>query len=119
MIGMLDTIFKEQVIGTAEVRNLFKISKIGTIAGSYVTSGKVKRNAKVRVIRDNVVIKDSKIISLKIEKNDAKEVKSGFECGIQIEGFNDLELMDTLEIYEILEIKRKSLDKKKEVKIDE
>lgn len=119
MIGMLDPIFKEQVIGTAEVRNLFKISKIGTIAGSYVTSGKVKRNAKVRVIRDNVVIKDSKIISLKIEKNDAKEVKSGFECGIQIEGFNDLELMDTLEVYEILEIKRKSLDKKKEVKIDE
>lgn len=119
MIGMLDPVFKEQVIGTAEVRNLFKISKIGTIAGSYVTSGKVKRNAKVRVIRDNVVIKDSKIISLKIEKNDAKEVKSGFECGIQIEGFNDLELMDTLEVYEILEIKRKSLDKKKEVKIDE
>lgn len=119
MIGMLDPVFKEQVIGTAEVRNLFKISKIGTIAGSYVTSGKVKRNAKVRVIRDNVVIKDSKIISLKIEKNDAKEVKSGFECGIQIEGFNELELMDTLEVYEILEIKRKSLDKKKEVKIDE
>lgn len=119
MIGMLDPVFKEQVIGTAEVRDLFKISKIGTIAGSYVTSGKVKRNAKVRVIRDNVVIKDSKIISLKIEKNDAKEVKSGFECGIQIEGFNDLELMDTLEVYEILEIKRKSLDKKKEVKIDE
>lgn len=119
MIGMLDPVFKEQVIGTAEVRNLFKISKIGTIAGSYVTSGKVKRNAKVRVIRNNVVIKDSKIISLKIEKNDAKEVKSGFECGIQIEGFNDLELMDTLEVYEILEIKRKSLDKKKEVKIDE
>lgn len=119
MIGMLDPVFKEQVIGTAEVRNLFKISKIGTIAGSYVTSGKVKRNAKVRVIRNNVVIKDSKIISLKIEKNDAKEVKSGFECGIQIEGFNELELMDTLEVYEILEIKRKSLDKKKEVKIDE
>lgn len=119
MIGMLDPVFKEQVIGTAEVRDLFKISKIGTIAGSYVTSGRVKRNAKVRVIRDNVVIKDSKIISLKIEKNDAKEVKSGFECGIQIEGFNDLELMDTLEVYEILEIKRKSLDKKKEVKIDE
>ena len=119
MIGMLDPIFKEQVIGTAEVRDLFKISKIGTIAGSYVTSGRVKRNAKVRVIRDNVVIKDSKIISLKIEKNDAKEVKSGFECGIQIEGFNELELMDTLEVYEILEIKRKSLDKKKEVKIDE
>lgn len=119
MIGMLDPVFKEQVIGTAEVRDLFKISKIGTIAGSYVTSGKVKRNAKVRVIRDNVVLKDSKIISLKIEKNDAKEVKSGFECGIQIEGFNDLDLMDTLEVYEILEIKRKSLDKKKEVKIDE
>lgn len=119
MIGMLDPVFKEQVIGTAEVRDLFKISKIGTIAGSYVTSGRVKRNAKVRVIRDNVVIKDSKIISLKIEKNDAKEVKSGFECGIQIEGFNELELMDTLEVYEILEIKRKSLDKKKEVKIDE
>ena len=109
MIGMLDPEYREVVIGTVEVRATFKISKIGTIAGSYITTGLVKRNSKVRVIRDNLVIADSTISSLKREKDDAKEVKSGYECGIQIEGFNDIEVGDTFEVYEIEEIKRKSL----------
>ena len=109
MIGMLDPEYREVVIGTVEVRATFKISKIGTIAGSYITTGLVKRNSKVRVIRDNLVIADSTISSLKREKDDAKEVKSGYECGIQIEGFNDIEVGDIFEVYEIEEIKRKSL----------
>lgn len=109
MIGMLDPEYKEVVTGTVEVRAIFKISKIGTIAGSYVTSGSITRNSNVRVIRDNVVLTDSKLVSLKREKDDAKEVKSGYECGIQIEGFNDIEVGDTFEVYKIEEIKRKSL----------
>lgn len=109
MIGMLDPEYKDVVTGTVEVRAIFKISKIGTIAGSYVTSGSITRNSNVRVIRDNVVLTDSKLVSLKREKDDAKEVKSGYECGIQIEGFNDIEVGDTFEVYKIEEIKRKSL----------
>lgn len=109
MIGMLDPEYKEVVIGTVEVRATFKISKVGTIAGSYVTSGLITRNAKVRVIRDNVVLADTSIASLKREKDDAKEVKSGYECGIQLEGFNDILVGDTFEVYKIEEIKRKSL----------
>lgn len=111
MIGMLDPEYEEIVIGTAEIRETFKISKVGVIAGAYVLNGKVTRNAGVRIIRDNVVLCDSKLSSLKRFKDDVKEVAHGYECGIQIEGFNDIQVGDTLEVYEMQEIKRKSLTK--------
>ena len=99
MKGMLDPVFKETVIGNAEVRQTFKISSVGTIAGCYVTDGKVARNAGVRVIRDGVVIHEGKLISLKRFKDDAKEVSKGFECGMQIEDFDDIKEGDTIEAY--------------------
>ena len=106
MKGMLDPEFEEKVIGNAEIRQTFKVSNIGTIAGCYVTSGKVSRNAGIRVIRDNVVIHDGKLISLKRFKDDAKEVASGYECGVQIEDFNDIKEGDILEVYIMEEIKK-------------
>ena len=105
MKGMLDPVFKEVVIGNAEVRQTFKISDVGTIAGCYVTNGKVARNAGVRVLRDNVVIHDGKLISLKRMKDDAKEVAKGFECGIQIENFNDIKEGDIIETYIMEQVK--------------
>ena len=106
MKGMLDPVFKEVVIGNAEVRQTFKISDVGTIAGCYVTNGKVARNAGVRVLRDNVVIHDGKLISLKRMKDDAKEVAKGFECGIQIENFNDIKEGDIIEVYIMEQVKQ-------------
>ena len=106
MKGMLDPVFKEGVIGNAEVRQTFKISDVGTIAGCYVTNGKVARNAGVRVLRDNVVIHDGKLISLKRMKDDAKEVAKGFECGIQIENFNDIKEGDIIEAYIMEQVKQ-------------
>ena len=106
MKGMLDPIYKEVVIGTAEVRQTFKISSVGTIAGCFVLTGKVSRNAGIRVIRDNIVIHDGKLISLKRFKDDAKEVDKGYECGLQIENFNDLKEGDQLEVYIMEEVKR-------------
>ena len=105
MKGMLDPVFKEVVIGNAEVRQTFKISDVGTIAGCYVTNGKVARNAGVRVLRDNVVIHDGKLISLKRMKDDAKEVASGYECGIQIENFNDIKEGDIIEAFIMEQVK--------------
>lgn len=104
--GKLEPEFEEKVLGEAEVRKLFKFSKVGTIAGSYVTSGIIKRNAKARVIRDGVVVIDSTIASLAREKDQAKEVKQGLECGITIESFNDIKEKDIIEAYELVEIKR-------------
>ena len=106
MKGMLDPEFEEKVIGNAEIRQTFKVSNVGTIAGCYVTNGKVSRNAGIRIIRDNVVIHDGKLISLKRFKDDAKEVASGYECGIQIEDFNDIQEGDILEVYIMEEIKK-------------
>lgn len=105
--GKLEPEYKEEVTGTAEVRKLFKFSKVGTIAGSYVTSGVIKRGSKVRVIRDGIVVNDSIIASLAREKDQAKEVKQGLECGITIENFNDIKENDILETYELIEIKNK------------
>ncbi len=104
--GKLEPEYKEEVTGTAEVRKLFKFSKVGTIAGSYVTSGIIKRGSKVRVIRDGIVVNDSIIASLAREKDQAKEVKQGLECGITIENFNDIKENDILETYELIEIKK-------------
>ena len=106
MKGMLDPTFEEKVIGTAQIRQTFKVSGVGTIAGCYVTDGKISRNAGVRVIRDNVVIHEGKLASLKRFKDDVKEVATGYECGVQIENFNDLIEEDTLEVFVMEEIKR-------------
>ncbi len=106
MKGMLEPKYEEKVIGNAEVRQTFKISNVGTIAGCYVLSGKVERNAGVRVIRENVVIHDGHLATLKRFKDEVKEVGKGFECGIQIENYNDIKEMDIIEVYIMEEIKR-------------
>ena len=103
MKGMLDPEYEEQVLGNAEVRQLFKFSKVGTIAGSYVLDGVIKNNAKARVIRDSVVIYDGTIGSIQREKDSVKEVKKGLECGITISNFNDLKEGDIIEAYDMVE----------------
>ncbi len=105
--GMLDPDIVEKVVAQIEVRETFKISKIGTIAGCYVTDGKVERNNKVRLIRDGVVRHDGKLSSLKRFKDDVKEVSKGYECGLQLERYNDIEVGDYLEVYIEEEVKRK------------
>ena len=107
MEGMLSPELKEEQIGTVEVRDTFKVPKVGTIAGAYVTDGSVKRNSVCRVYRDDVEIFNGKISSLKRFKDDAKEVEKGFECGIGLENFNDIQVGDIIEVYEIKEIARK------------
>ena len=106
MKGMLDPIYEEKVIGNVEVRQTFKVSNVGTIAGAYVLEGKIERNAGVRVLRENVVIHEGKLVSLKRFKDDVKEVAKGYECGMQIENYNDLKEGDIIEVYIMEEIKR-------------
>ena len=106
MKGMLDPEFEEKVIGTAEIRRIFTFSKVGKIAGVYVTSGIIKSNANVRVVRDGVIIYDGKMGSLQREKDSVKEVKSGYECGVTVDGYNDIKENDVFEVYEVVEIKR-------------
>jgi len=106
MKGMLAPTYKEVALGTAEVRKVFKASNIGTIAGSYITSGHLVRNALVRVIRDSVVVYDGKIESIKREKDDVREIAEGYECGIKIEKYNDIKELDILECYEMQEEQR-------------
>ena len=106
MKGLLDPEYEEQVIGQAEVRQTFKVSKVGTIAGSYVTEGKITRNAGVRVIRDGIVLFEGELDTLKRFKDDAKEVAQGYECGITIEKYNDLKEGDIIEAFEMVEIQR-------------
>ncbi|MFZ2667583.1 MAG: translation initiation factor IF-2 [Lactococcus raffinolactis] len=106
MKGMLDPEFEEKVIGEAVVRETFTVSKVGTIAGFMVLSGSVKRDASVRVIRDGIVIADGNLSSLKHFKDDVKEVRKGNEGGLMIDGYNDIAIDDTFEVYEMVEIKR-------------
>ena len=106
MKGMLDPIYEEKVIGNVEVRQTFKVSNVGTIAGAYVLDGKIERNAGVRVLRENVVIHEGKLVSLKRFKDDVKEVAKGYECGMQIENYNDLKEGDIIEVYIMEEVKR-------------
>lgn len=106
MKGMLDPEFEEKIIGSAEVRQLFKFSKVGTIAGCYVTDGIIKNNAQARIIREGVVIYDGNIGSLQREKDAVKEVKKGLECGITIENFSDIKVGDVFEAYEMVEIRK-------------
>src|SRR5689334_9982081 len=110
LIGMLKPISEERTLGEVEVRQLFRVSRLGTIAGSYVTSGQVRRNADVRVVRDGTVIYETRIAQLKRFKDDVREVEEGFECGILLEGFNDLKEGDVLEIYETREVERTDLE---------
>jgi translation initiation factor IF-2 len=105
MEGMLEPTIREVRLGAAEVRDTFKISKVGTIAGSYVTDGKVNRQAQVRLLRDNVVIHTGKVSSLKRFKDDASEVKSGLECGIGIAGYNDVKPGDVIEFFTTEKVK--------------
>lgn len=105
--GMLDPEYVEQVIGTVEVRNTFKVPNVGIIAGAYVLTGKVERNAGVRLVREGIVIHEGKISSLKRFKDDAKEVNHGFECGIGIENYNDIKEGDIIEAFKMVEVERK------------
>ncbi len=106
MKGMLEPEYEEKIIGNVEIRKIFKFSKVGNIAGSYVTDGIVKKDAKARLIRDGIVVVDTKIATLQREKDQAKEVKKGYECGITLENYSDIKVGDTLEIYEEVEVKR-------------
>ncbi|WP_300262039.1 translation initiation factor IF-2 [Clostridium sp.] len=109
MIGMLDPEYKEVILGTAEIRATYKISNVGTIAGGYVLTGKLVRNADVRVIREGIVIFESKLASLKRFKDDVKEVNAGYECGFSVEKFNDIKEGDIIEAYTMEAIQRKEL----------
>ena len=104
--GMLAPERKENTLGVVEIRQVFKISKIGTVAGCYVTDGVVRRGAKIRLLRDNVVIHDGELDSLKRFKEDVREVKAGFECGLSLKGYNDIKVGDQLEVYEVVEVAR-------------
>jgi translation initiation factor IF-2 len=109
MLGMLEPEYKEVILGSAEARQIYKVSNVGTIAGCYVLNGKLVRNTDVRVIRDGIVIFESKFASLKRFKDDVKEVNAGYECGLSIEKFNDIKEGDILEAFTMEEIKRKQL----------
>ncbi|MBM3344122.1 MAG: translation initiation factor IF-2, partial [Betaproteobacteria bacterium] len=106
MTGMLAPERKENTLGTVEIREIFRISKVGTVAGCFVSDGLIKRGAKVRLLRDNVVIHDGELDSLKRFKDDVREVKGGFECGLSLKGYNDLKVGDQLEAYEVVEVAR-------------
>jgi len=107
MKGLLDPEFEEKVIGQAEVRSTFKVSKVGTIAGSYVTEGKITRDSGVRVIREGIVVFEGEMDTLKRFKDDAKEVAKGYECGSTVKNFNDVKEGDIIEAYVMEEIERK------------
>jgi translation initiation factor IF-2 len=109
LVGMLKPVTTEETIGEAEVRALFRVSRLGTIAGCYVTHGLVRRNAQVRVVRDGTVVADTSISQLKRFKDDVREVEEGFECGILLENFNDVKEGDVLEIYETRQVERTDL----------
>lgn len=109
MVGMLEPDYKEVILGKAEIRQTYKISNIGTIAGCYVLDGKLTRNSKVRIIRDGIVVFESELASLKRFKDDAKEVAAGYECGLSVEKFNDIKEGDIIEAFVIEEVKKKNL----------
>ena len=106
MGGMLIPEKSEKVVATLEVRNTFHISKVGTIAGCFVKDGTIKRNNKVRVIHDGIVVHTGEIASLKHEKDDVREIKQGYECGINIANFNTIDVGDIIEAFEEIEIKK-------------
>ena len=109
---MLEPEYKEVVLGRAEVRETFKVPKVGTIAGCYVIDGKITRSASLKLVRDSIVIFDGKILSLRRFKDDAKEVQAGFECGIGIEGFNDIHVGDIIEAYTTKNWRSKAVERR-------
>src|SRR5262249_30536314 len=109
LVGMLAPVTEEQTTGEAEVRALFRVSRLGTIAGCMVTQGAVRRNSLVRLIRDGAVIHEGRIAQLKRFKDDAREVLEGFECGILLEGYNDVHEGDVIEAYETRQVERTDL----------
>jgi translation initiation factor IF-2 len=104
--GLLSPEIKETILGTVEIRNVFKISKVGAVAGCFVLDGIVKRSSSVRLIRDGVVIHTAELDSLKRFKDDVREVKAGFECGLSLKNFNDINVGDQLEVFEQVEVAR-------------
>ena len=106
MSGMLAPEFRQEIIGLAEVRDVFKSPKIGAIAGCMVTEGVIKRNNPIRVLRDNIVIYEGELESLRRFKDDVQEVKNGYECGIGVKNYNDVKVGDQIEVFEIVEVKR-------------
>ena len=107
MEGMLSPDIEEKVLGSAEVRETFEITKVGTIAGCYVLDGIIKRSSKIRLIRDGIVVHSGSLGSLKRFKDDVKEVKNNYECGLNIDKFNDIKIGDIIEAYEEVEVARK------------
>ena len=103
--GMLDPEYEEKVMGNAEIRKIFKFSKIGNIAGCYITDGVIKNNTNIRLIRDGIIIAEDKISSLQKGQDSVKEMKKGFECGITLETYNDIKEGDIIEAYELVEVK--------------
>ena len=105
MTGLLEPVYKERVVGRAEVREIFRVPKVGVVVGCYVADGKVERAAKVRLLREGVVVYDGKVASLRRFKEDVKEVTSGYECGIGIENYNDIKVGDVIEVYQLYQVK--------------
>jgi len=106
MAGLLSPERKEETLGLVEVRQTFRVPKVGTVAGCYVLEGVVRRNARVRVLRDNVVIYEGELDSLKRFKEDVREVKAGYECGLSIKNFQDIKEGDQIEVFEVKEVAR-------------
>ena len=104
---MLSPVLSEEVVATLEVRETFKVPKFGTVAGCYIQEGKITRSSKIRLIRDGIVINEGDIGSLKRFKDDVREVESGYECGLNINGYNDVKIGDIIEAYKIIETKKK------------
>ena len=107
MEGMLSPEMKEEITGTAEIREIFKISKVGSIAGCMVMDGKISRNSKIRIIREGVVVFTGDLLALKRFKDDVKEVSKGYDCGIQIKNYNDIEERDLIEAFQEVAVKKK------------
>jgi translation initiation factor IF-2 len=107
MEGMLSPEMKEEITGTAEIREIFKVSKVGSIAGCMVTDGKIFRNSNIRIIREGVVIFTGELSTLKRFKDDVKEVSKGYDCGMQIKNYNDIEQLDIIEAFQEVEVKKK------------
>jgi translation initiation factor IF-2 len=104
MAGLLEPVLKEHIIGRVDIKEIFHVPKVGAVAGCYVTDGRVERNANIRLLRDDVVVFDGKIASLRRFKEDAKEVQSGYECGIGLQNFQDIKPGDVFEVYQIEEV---------------
>ena len=113
LVGMLKPVTEEQTIGEAEVRALIRISRVGTVAGSYVTSGVIRRGARARIVRDGAIVYETTIDSLRRFKDDVREVAEGFECGIHLAGYDDVKEGDVLEVFEVREVERTDLTEAK------